>query len=77
MPLLTVRCPNTGRQFATGLHVDAESFARLPDKLVTASCPLCGDNHTLLKCDANFVDADLPISTKLWSPVLTTKPGFQ
>jgi hypothetical protein len=74
MPLLVARCPNTGREFATGIHVAAESFARLPDKLATASCPLCGYDHTLLKCDTRFVEAELPTSTKLWSPLLESAP---
>jgi hypothetical protein len=30
----------------------------LLDKLVTSNCPLCGSDHTWLKCDARFVEAD-------------------
>jgi hypothetical protein len=70
MPFLMARCPNTNGEFATGIHVESESFASLPDKLVTTTCPLCGNDHTLLKCDARFVEAELPTSTKLWSPLL-------
>jgi hypothetical protein len=65
-----IRCPNTGREFATGVHVDAESFGTLPDKLVFARCPLCGHYHTLLKCDARFVEAELTASAKLPTPLI-------
>ena len=58
MPLLMIRCPNTGLEISTGLNVAADSFASLPDKLVTSNCPLCGSDHTWLKCDARFVEAD-------------------
>jgi hypothetical protein len=70
MPPLMVRCPNTRREFATGLQVDAESFASLPDKLIFANCPLCGRQHTLLKCDARFVEVEVPDSLRLWMLLL-------
>jgi hypothetical protein len=70
MPPLMIRCPDTGREFATGILVDAESFATLPDKLIFSNCPFCGSHHTLLKCDVRFVEADLPASAKLWSPLI-------
>jgi hypothetical protein len=64
MPLLMIRCPYTGREVSTGLTLDAKSFASLPDKLVTNSCPACGLDHISLKCDARFVEADLPHARK-------------
>jgi hypothetical protein len=62
MPVLMIRCPNTGREVSTGLNLDAKSFASLPDKLVTTNCPMCGLDHTWLKCDARFVEGDM------WAP---------
>lgn len=56
MPLLMIRCPYTGREVSTGLTLDDESFASLPDKLRATSCPECGLDHTWLKCDARFVE---------------------
>jgi hypothetical protein len=70
MPPLMLRCPDTGREFATGIHADAQSFAGLPDKLVFASCPICGNHHTLLKCDARFVEAEQRASLRLWMLLL-------
>jgi hypothetical protein len=65
MPPLMLRCPDTGLEFATGIHADAQSFASLPDKLVFAICPRCGNHHTLLKCDARFVEVEVRASAKL------------
>jgi hypothetical protein len=57
MTILKVRCPETGREISTGIDVDAESFASLPDKLPLSTCPVCGLAHVWLKCDARFVEA--------------------
>ena len=65
MPVLMIRCPNTGREVSTGLNLAADSFASLPDKLVTSSCPVCGSDHTWLKCDARFVEGELPDPSEL------------
>jgi hypothetical protein len=56
MSVLKVRCPETGREISTGIEIDPESFAALPDKLPVSSCPLCGLDHAWLKCDARFVE---------------------
>ena len=56
MTVLKVRCPQTGVEISTGIDVDAESFASLPDKLPLSDCPVCGLDHVWLKCDARFVD---------------------
>ena len=56
MGVLMVRCPNTCREVSTGIEIDAESLARLPDKLVASKCPVCGLQHAWLKCDSKFVE---------------------
>jgi hypothetical protein len=55
MSVLKMRCPETGREVSTGIEVDSESFAALPDKLPVSTCPLCGLDHSWLKCDARLV----------------------
>jgi endogenous inhibitor of DNA gyrase (YacG/DUF329 family) len=55
MSVLKVRCPETGREVSTGIEIDPESFARLPDKLPVSNCPVCGLDHVWLKCDYRFV----------------------
>jgi endogenous inhibitor of DNA gyrase (YacG/DUF329 family) len=57
MTFLNVRCPETGREISTGIDVDAERFASLPDKLPISKCPICGFDHVWLKCDARFVES--------------------
>ena len=56
MSVLKVRCPETGREISTGIEIDPESFAALPDKLPVSNCPLCGLDHAWLKCDARFLE---------------------
>ena len=56
MGILKVRCPETGREVSTGIEIDPQSFAALPDKLPVSNCPLCGLDHAWLKCDARFVE---------------------
>jgi hypothetical protein len=41
MGLLMLRCPMTGRGFATGVNTDEATFKRLPDTIGTARCPHC------------------------------------
>ena len=65
MPILLLRCPNTGGEVSTGLNVDAHTFADLPDKLVTSNCPLCEEDHTWLKCDARYVETKIPVCKEL------------
>jgi endogenous inhibitor of DNA gyrase (YacG/DUF329 family) len=55
MSVLKVRCPETGREVSTGIEIDPESFANLPDTLPVSNCPFCGLDHAWLKCDARFV----------------------
>jgi len=41
MGVLKVRCPESGREVSTGIEIDPQSFAALPDKLPVSNCPLC------------------------------------
>jgi hypothetical protein len=61
MSVLKVRCPETGGEVSTGIEVDPESFAALPDKLPVFTCPLCGLDHAWLKCDTRFVEEPSPL----------------
>ena len=64
MGYLKTRCPETGRDISTGIEVDPDSFARLPDKLAASKCPLCGCEHIWLKCDSRFVEEETAGSVK-------------
>ncbi len=47
-----INCPNTGRPVSTGIEVEAETFALLPDTLAHARCPHCGLEHSWWKREA-------------------------
>ena len=43
--VVMVRCPNTGREFSTGVEMDAATFERLPDIRSQIRCPVCSLDH--------------------------------
>ena len=45
MAILLIKCPHTGRPISTGIEVDPQSFANLPDVLSHTHCPECGLDH--------------------------------
>lgn len=55
VPLVQIRCPNSGLWASTGLRVDAEEWEpmRLPTRELV--CPLCGVTHVWSKEDARIV----------------------
>jgi hypothetical protein len=64
MGVLMLRCPTTGRGFATGINTDEATFKRMPDTISTARCPHCGQEHPWRPCDARLLEV-LPPS--LWA----------
>jgi hypothetical protein len=57
MGLLMLRCPTTGRGFDAGINADEATFKRLPDRISTARCPHCGQEHSWRPTDARLLDA--------------------
>jgi hypothetical protein len=45
MGILLIKCPHTSRPISTGIEVDADTFAGLPDVLLYLTCPECGLTH--------------------------------
>jgi hypothetical protein len=45
MSILLIKCPHTGRPISTGLELDPDTFAALPDVLSYMMCPECGLTH--------------------------------
>jgi hypothetical protein len=45
MSILLIKCPHTDRPVSTGIELDAETFAKLPDILSYMKCPECGLEH--------------------------------
>lgn len=60
MGVLLITCPNTGREFSTGIHADADTFNSLPDVLVQSHCPHCGLQHNWWKREARLMDSIEP-----------------
>ena len=58
MGMLLIKCAHTGRSISTGLEVDPESFAKLPDTLSHLKCPACGLNHVWWTREAWLEEAD-------------------
>jgi hypothetical protein len=46
MGVLMLKCPTTAREFSTGVHLEEESFRKLPDTVTKASCPHCDRVHS-------------------------------
>jgi hypothetical protein len=45
MGVLLIKWPHTGRPISTGIELDPQSFAKLPDTLSLSKCPECGLDH--------------------------------
>jgi len=60
MGVLLIKCPNTGQQFSTGIHVDAETLARVPQEFTYTHCPFCNSEHLWLPREAELADAIPP-----------------
>ena len=54
MPMVMIRCPQTGQQVFTGVETDRASFQRLPNSGGHLRCPICGKQHEWGKRDARL-----------------------
>jgi hypothetical protein len=45
MGAVMVKCPETGRQIATGMVADRESFKATPVFFARVHCPICRTEH--------------------------------
>jgi hypothetical protein len=58
MGVVTIRCPNTGRDVTTGIETDSASFSQLPDVLARSRCPMCELDHSWWKREARLMEFD-------------------
>jgi hypothetical protein len=56
MGVLMLKCPTTGREFSTGIHLEEDSFQRLPDTVTKAPCPHCDLSHRWWTHEARWAD---------------------
>jgi hypothetical protein len=53
MGAIMIRCPKTDELIPVGIDTDRDTFAVLPDVMVTpVRCPACGGEHAWSKKDA-------------------------
>jgi hypothetical protein len=52
MGVVMIKCPTTGRAVSTGIEVDADTFANLPDVSSRLGCSACGTQHSWSKSEA-------------------------
>jgi endogenous inhibitor of DNA gyrase (YacG/DUF329 family) len=45
MGLLMLKCPTTGREVSSGIHVEEDGLEMLADTVTQAACPHCGASH--------------------------------
>lgn len=60
MGVLLIKCPTTGHEFSTGIHVDADTLSRVPQELTHTHCPHCRSEHSWFPRQAKLVDAIPP-----------------
>ena len=58
MGTVMVRCPQTGRDIATGMIADRESFSATPVFFERVYCPLCRAQHEWFAKEAWVCEAD-------------------
>jgi hypothetical protein len=60
MGVLLITCPNTGKEFSTGIQADRDTASVLPKVTMTARCPHCQLDHDWDVGEARYVDAIPP-----------------
>jgi hypothetical protein len=60
MGAVMVRCPDTGREIATGMTADRASFNATPVFFARVYCPLCRTEHEWFAQQAWVCDSDEP-----------------
>jgi len=60
MGVILLTCPVTGDDFSTGIHTDKLSFESLPDPVMKALCPHCGQMHPWRTRQAKWVESVPP-----------------
>jgi hypothetical protein len=53
---IMINCARTGRAISTGIDTDLDTFARIPDVIANARCPLCRADHVWSKAIAWICD---------------------
>jgi predicted RNA-binding Zn-ribbon protein involved in translation (DUF1610 family) len=60
MGTLMLKCPTTGQEFSSGIHIEEDSFKELPDTMAEVLCPHCGASHRWRLREARFSERIAP-----------------
>jgi hypothetical protein len=55
VPLVQIRCPNSGLWASTGIRLDLDEWESTPLQQQELACPICGQTHAWSKDDARIV----------------------
>ena len=58
MGTVMIRCPETGREIATGYEADPERFSSMPVFFARSYCPICRAEHEWFAQQAWVCEAD-------------------
>jgi hypothetical protein len=64
MGTVMVKCPDTGRDIATGIVSDPASFAATPVFFARVYCPLCRTEHEWFAKEAWVCEAETALSPR-------------
>ena len=59
MGTVMIRCPETGREVSTGMHVDRDSFRATPVFFARSFCPICKAEHEWFAQEAWVCDVTI------------------
>jgi predicted RNA-binding Zn-ribbon protein involved in translation (DUF1610 family) len=62
MGVVTFRCPTTGRDFSTGIHIDKDGFNKLTNTVTKAACPHCGRIHSWWTIEARLAASAMTVA---------------
>ena len=57
MGAIVLTCPVTGDDFSTGIDIDRLSFEAIPDAIMRAYCPHCGQIHPWRSRQSKWVES--------------------
>jgi hypothetical protein len=64
MSVIYCTCPQTAREFSTGILLDGADFDRLPEVEARSRCPHCGGFHSWSKQTARLGEADISMQAR-------------
>ncbi len=57
MGVVMFKCPTTGRDYSTGIHIDEDGFKKLTNTVTRAACPHCGKIHSWWTSEARLSES--------------------